>query len=273
MEELIVLTAWFICPLVLLWAANEAWYASMGRMQLKGVLISGLIGVPLHELSHALTATLFGMRVTEIKLYKPDPQSNSLGYVNYQYRPGSPLHQVGRFFTGFAPAICGGLVVWFGFRLAGIVTLDQVLSPQALVSATHSGNLGYVAHALWAWGGDVFAGLCSWVAIATVIASMMVALHATPSKADLAGAAAGSVLVLCLLLLLILMKHSMPEIYYPYIARFVDIPSAIETFAVLVIQMAVIGATTATVMTATSLGWAMLAKKRVRKRLTTDQIG
>lgn len=269
MKDILFLVAWFIGPLTILWAANEAWYASAGRMRVKLMLLSGLVGVPLHELSHALTATVFGMRVVDLKLYKPDPQSNSLGYVNYLYRPGSPVHAIGRFFVGFSPTIFGGLAVSFLFNLTGVVNLDKVISPTDLVWAAQSGNYFYVAHALTTWISCVFSSIGDWPAVMAVFTSMMIALHATPSRADLGGASVGGAVVFGVIFLLMILKHSIPGIYYPYIARFVDLPSLISAFAVRVIQMAAIGAVTATAMITLSLLVAEL--RRTQSAISHDR--
>ena len=44
-----------------LWGANELYYRSFGRHKARAILTTGLVGTPIHELAHAITAMVFGM--------------------------------------------------------------------------------------------------------------------------------------------------------------------------------------------------------------------
>ena len=62
---------------LILYVANEAWYATVGRYSKRIELATGIVGTPVHELSHAIMVKLFGMTVVEItwirKLLIPQP--------------------------------------------------------------------------------------------------------------------------------------------------------------------------------------------------------
>ena len=88
----------------------------------KAVMITGIIGVPIHELSHAIFALLFGHRITKIKLIQKPDENGVMGYVQHSYKQGSVYQQVGNFFIGTAP-IFGGTF--------SIIALMRFIIPQA----------------------------------------------------------------------------------------------------------------------------------------------
>lgn len=88
----------------------------------KALMITGLIGVPIHELSHAFFAVLFGHKVDKIKLLQKPDKNGVMGYVQHSYNQGSIYQQVGNFFIGIAP-IFGGIF--------SIIALMRFTIPQA----------------------------------------------------------------------------------------------------------------------------------------------
>lgn len=88
----------------------------------KAVMITGVIGVPIHELSHAIFAILFAHRITDIKLLQKPDENGVMGYVQHSYNQNSIYQQVGNFFIGIAP-IFGGIT--------SIIVLMKFIIPQA----------------------------------------------------------------------------------------------------------------------------------------------
>jgi hypothetical protein len=76
------------------------------------VVVTGWCGTPVHELGHAAFCLLFRHRVTAIKLYDPNPEDGSLGYVRHTFDQRSIYQKVGNFFIGIGPILFGALVLY-----------------------------------------------------------------------------------------------------------------------------------------------------------------
>jgi hypothetical protein len=71
---------------------------------------TGIVGTPIHELSHAAACVLFGMRIIKMGLYAPNRATGTLGYVSFAYNPNSTLHAIGLVVQGIAPLLMGYLI-------------------------------------------------------------------------------------------------------------------------------------------------------------------
>lgn len=143
---------------------------------------SGLIGAPAHELAHAFACLLFGMKIDKLVLYEADPASGRLGYVRFRYRPNSLKHSLGLVVQGFAPLLLGAVVVVYWLDLP--VPQDASSGLDLMLQSALD-----VAGGVWSQvnSGPVSAALTLLVGI--------VAMHAIPSRADLAGALRGGIIL------------------------------------------------------------------------------
>lgn len=137
--------------------------------------LTGLIGTPVHELSHVIACVVFGMRVQKVSLFSPDPVSGQLGVVNFMYRPGSVFHLVGRLVQAIAPLITGSIVMLYFFDIR------QLNHPEPHLTAILSW-LASVAQ-------DTFVQSCAMFASDPIgafktVLIICVAMHAIPSTAD-----------------------------------------------------------------------------------------
>jgi hypothetical protein len=73
------------------------------------------LGTPIHELGHALFCLIFFHRIVEIKFFKPDPLTGTLGYVYHKWNRSNPWQVLGNFFIGIGPVILGCLVLFATF--------------------------------------------------------------------------------------------------------------------------------------------------------------
>jgi len=76
------------------------------------IIVTGWIGTPVHELGHLIFCLLFWHKVTGVKLYSPNAEDRTLGYVNHSYNPNSTYQKIGNFFIGAGPIIFGALVLY-----------------------------------------------------------------------------------------------------------------------------------------------------------------
>jgi hypothetical protein len=168
----------------------------------RAVLLTGWLGVPLHELSHLVAALVFRHRIIAWSLLDPDPVSGTLGYVRHAYSQRSIWQLLGTFFIGVAPLAMGGLalgalVCWMvpPHRLSELLTpalATSARSPTELLDLLRASGVA-LAGAIWQERSallplQIYLGVC-------------IANHIAPSAPDLKGALPGAGLLLLLLLL------------------------------------------------------------------------
>lgn len=168
----------------------------------RGVLVTGWLGVPLHELSHLLLARLFRHRIVSFSLFDPDPVSGTLGYVRHAESKNSTIQKLGNFWIGIAPVLAGStalilLIKWMAPHLSPLFD-HQLLHYEftglaSLFSLTHSATQSACKILLAVWRERT-----RWLPLQLYLA-VAVAAHMAPSIADLK-ATAGSLLLLLLII-------------------------------------------------------------------------
>lgn len=87
---------------------------------MKGLLVTGLIGTIVHELSHIIFCMIFRHEIVDYSLFRPFKSQfdGIMGYVNHRCDKSSPYQMVGNFFIGIAPIIVGtGFMIFFMWLL------------------------------------------------------------------------------------------------------------------------------------------------------------
>jgi hypothetical protein len=112
----------------------------------------GWLGCSIHEMSHAFFAIIFGHKISEIELFKPNSDGESLGHVSHSYNKKSIYQKIGNFFIGISPLLFGGIVLFlitwflFGFNIVSLSSFrimshdftSFLLIKQLAVSIWHS---------------------------------------------------------------------------------------------------------------------------------------
>jgi hypothetical protein len=175
------------------------------RFGWNSILATGWLGASVHELSHAALCPLFGHRIDELALFKPDKKSGRLGYVKHSYNPKNPWHVVGNFFIGVAPLFGGALVLYGLLWLFFPEAARQAAGAGGLGVSLSTGNLGEAANAVLSLAREVLAqlfmreNLLSWRLWLFLYLALCVGSHLAPSGSDYQGAKWGALVLVGLL--------------------------------------------------------------------------
>ncbi|PGS03237.1 hypothetical protein [Bacillus pseudomycoides] len=102
------------------------WTRAFGR---KGFLLSAWIGVPIHELGHAIMCVVFRHQIVAMQLFPTNTNNGYLGYVRHQYNQRSIYQRIGNFFIGIAPIFSG---------MAALILLMYYFVPQSYSVFIHA---------------------------------------------------------------------------------------------------------------------------------------
>ena len=125
----------------LVYLCNRSFYRMLGNSRTV-CLATGIIGTPIHELSHAILCIVFGHRITDMKLFQIDDESGTLGYVNHSYNPKNFYQKIGNYFIGVAPLFGGSIFLYLlmkYFAPQGYALMDSVISE---ILDIYSGKIG-----------------------------------------------------------------------------------------------------------------------------------
>ena len=161
-----------------------------------GILITGWIGTPIHELGHALMCFAFKHKVIDVQLFNPDRDTGVLGYVNHSYNPKSIYQKIGNFFIGIAPILSGTGVIML---LLAVLLPKECHDMMAAVkefqwpSEISFASVGMVKDSIVGVFGILFTqkNLKSIVFWIFMYLAISIASHMALSKADLKGASSG----------------------------------------------------------------------------------
>lgn len=179
-------------------------YKSLG---FNAVMITGFIGVPVHELSHAILAVIFGHDIRKIKLFQKPDNNGVMGYVDHSYNPNSIYQQVGNFFIGVAP-IFGGVITTIALMYFAIPkTYNKFMD--ILFNSLHITRIGKITieGLLTSYGhlvksifsGENFRNPYFYIFLFVAIC---ISSHISLSMADIKGASRGLIVLFVLLVIL-----------------------------------------------------------------------
>ncbi len=165
----------------------------------RAILMTAIIGTPIHELGHAGMCLLFGHKIEELSLYNPNPQNGMLGYVRHSYQKKNPYHQLGNFLIGLGPIFSGVLVITAILFLCFRGAISEFFTA-AFATVDAGGNVFDIAPDAFAFVGELFVGEGHWL-VKTIgfLLILSVMLHVNLSAADIRNSAVGFALYAVLL--------------------------------------------------------------------------
>lgn len=214
--------------------------AICGRSGPTLLLVTGIIGTPIHELSHALMCVIFGHKITEIKLYQPSGKGGALGYVTHTYNRKNIYHQIGNFFIGTAPIVIGSGVLMLAMGLLLPDAFELMMLEIEFIS-----DIGDFFPLIFGMIEAIFLdALDAWQTWVFLILAIMIASHMEMSGADIKGSL-GGLGILSLLWLLIsgavfLISNTLFYDITALCASFALILSAFFSIAIIFLLMMVI---------------------------------
>lgn len=184
-----------------------------------GTLIFGIVGVPIHELSHLIMCLIFRHNVTQVSLFRPikGRYDNILGFVKHKYNTNSVYQTTGCFFIGIAPMILGSsiivLIINFLFPTL-LVNLDSFIGVDSLRVSTLGKAFFYNASLIFStvFSSTNFSSITYWICIYVIVS---IALHMTISKADFDNALSGFALLEIIIFLFTLIGSMFKSKSYP----------------------------------------------------------
>jgi len=209
----------------------------------KGTYLVAWLGTPIHELGHALFCVIFMHKIVEIKLFKPDPLTGTLGYVSHKWNRSNPWQVLGNLFIGIGPVIlgCAALFAIFYFLIPnssqawdsimmGVKEIDNVYSPGSYLALLRASALALVRVIF------TIPNLADWRFWIFCYLSICVASNVRLSPSDIKGSLSGlGCLVLPFLLInfLGLVTGLGGEIFFPFTASSLGIAYSLLILALL----------------------------------------
>jgi hypothetical protein len=169
------------------------------------IFFTGWIGVPVHELGHAIFCIIFRHKIIEIKLYAPNSNDGTIGYVNHSYNINSTYQKIGNFFIGIGPIIFGSIILYlmFYFLVPHLRELFFSIEAQSqkLIESVNGNHDGFF-EAIWAATNTTLKSLFKWSNLSNykfwifLYLAVCVSSHMQLSPPDIKGATSGLVSIL-----------------------------------------------------------------------------
>ena len=189
--KLFAITLFFpILPIVvcgLIAGLSEKLFMKMtGKFGRGLVLVTSIIGTPIHELGHAIMCFPFGHKIKKMCLWDPKARNGVLGYVNHRYNKKNIWHRLGCLFISAGPIILGLLVVTLLLALCFPQVFEEYYASVFSADRSFGGFIELIFH-----GVKIFFSSISdnsspiWAKILGGVLIICVCMHINLSPADI----------------------------------------------------------------------------------------
>jgi hypothetical protein len=170
----------------------------------------GWLGICVHELGHALFCIIFGHKITELKLFSPDSETGTPGYVKHSYNRNNIYQLTGNFFIGIGPILLGTAAIsLLLYWLSGVNPFNATSYFNFESSQLNSWeSLRALFQSSWNSSGHLFLEifsrqhLSSWQLYVFVYLVFAIGSSITLSPSDIKSALVGFAVIACLVLIL-----------------------------------------------------------------------
>ena len=210
--------------------------------------IFGIVGTPVHELSHAIFCLIFGHKIIGIDLFSPLDGDSSLGSIEYDYDDDNLYQRLGIFFVGIGPILGGSAAILILMyilvpELHGILMYD--INQMTIQSNSVGTYIAIICNTIPEVFNEVyFSNNYYWI---FMLLALMIASHMELSPSDISGAKFGLAVLLSLLLFvdvivwminpLLLQRITLGAAYFGMFIAKILIIGAIFNIALLIVAL------------------------------------
>jgi hypothetical protein len=178
--------------------------ATIGKSWFLGLF--GWLGTVVHELGHAFFCLIFRHKITAMKLFDPDPETGTLGYVEHTYDSSNIYQLAGNFFIGIGPILLGTALIYILlFLLLGLNPFNFVTNVDLAMPHIYSwGILTTTIQTFWSSStgliSEIFSGnnLSTWQLYVFIYLAFAIGSSITLSPSDIKGTLKGLSVILIL---------------------------------------------------------------------------
>jgi hypothetical protein len=167
----------------------------------------GWLGTIVHELGHAIFCLIFRHKITAMKLFDPDPETGTLGYVEHSYNSTSFYQLAGNFFIGIGPILLGMAIIYLlSYLLLGLNPFKLTNNFNIASSQNFSwATLIQIFQILWTSSTSLLCEVFSWHNLSTwqlyafIYLAFAIGSSITLSPSDIKGALKGFSVIIILI--------------------------------------------------------------------------
>ena len=231
----------------------------------RGVYFVAWLGTPIHEMGHALFCIILLHRIVDIKFFKPDPLTGTLGYVSHTWNKANPWAVLGNFFIGIGPVLLGCAVLFATFYF--LIPDSSRVWDSIIFKVNEIGESNSIGSNWAAFQGSSLAlvkliftipNLTGWQFWVFVYLSICVASNIRLSPSDIKGSLSGMgciILIFLLINFLGLITGFGSEKFFPFTASSLGVVYSLFILALIMVLMGFI------VIYAVSAAWFRLKYK------------